>query len=114
MKQKLLAYVVSISTYIGIKNTCLYKYKPHKINMSKITFNNKQSPFFKSLKEKVDNYFLTQQLHTSGNSKLLFKSLIQVFSALALYIILVFFTPGLFISIVLCALLGDEPGTYRF
>jgi linoleoyl-CoA desaturase len=74
--------------------------------MSKITFNNKQSPFFKSLKEKVDNYFLTQQLHTSGNSKLLFKSLIQVFSALALYIILVFFTPGLFISIVLCALLG--------
>jgi linoleoyl-CoA desaturase len=74
--------------------------------MSKVTFNNKQSPFFRALKKKVDDYFATNQLHTSGSSSLLFKSLIQISSALAFYVILVFFTPGPLISILLCVLLG--------
>lgn len=74
--------------------------------MSKITFNNKKSPFFQSLKEKVDCYFTANQLHPSGNSKLLFKSIFQIGSALVLYVLLVFFTPGLAISVLLCALLG--------
>jgi linoleoyl-CoA desaturase len=74
--------------------------------MSKVSFTNKQSLFFKVLKEKVDHHFITNRLHTSGNRKLLLKSIIQVFTALSLYIILVFFTPHPIISLVLCLFLG--------
>ncbi|QHT65284.1 acyl-CoA desaturase [Rhodocytophaga rosea] len=74
--------------------------------MSKVTFNNKQSPFFKSLKEKVDQYFASNHLHPSGNNTLLIKGLIQVSSAILLYILLVFFTPAPLIAVALCMLLG--------
>jgi linoleoyl-CoA desaturase len=74
--------------------------------MSKVTFNNTQTSFFKTLKGKVDNYFLSNQLHTSGSRKLLIKSLIQVSTAIILYVVLVFFTPGVGISLLLCVLLG--------
>jgi linoleoyl-CoA desaturase len=74
--------------------------------MSKVSFTNKQSPFFKVLKEKVDHHFSANKLHPSGNRKLLLKSIFQVFSALTLYITLVFFTPHPLISVLLCLLLG--------
>jgi linoleoyl-CoA desaturase len=74
--------------------------------MSKVSFNNKQSPFFKTLKKKVDDHFSSNHLHPSGNRKLLLKSIIQVFSALTLYIVLVFFTPTWYFSLPLCFLLG--------
>lgn len=74
--------------------------------MSKVTFNNKQSPFFKALKGKVDAYFSTNQLHPYGSSRLLLKSIFQVSTAIVLYTILVFFNPGVFISLALCCLLG--------
>jgi linoleoyl-CoA desaturase len=74
--------------------------------MSKIQFNNKKSPFFKSLKEKVDDYFSTTRKDSSGNAKLYLKSILQVSTALGMYVTLVFFTPGVFISLLLCALLG--------
>jgi linoleoyl-CoA desaturase len=74
--------------------------------MSKISFDNKQSPFFRALKGKVDHYFAVNKLHTSGSSTLLFKSIFQVLTAVALYITLVFFTPGVLVSILLCMLLG--------
>lgn len=74
--------------------------------MSKVTFNNAQSPFFKSLKNKVDNYFTTNKITTSGNGKLYFKSIFQVTTAVTLYVVLVFFTPVWWLALVLCALLG--------
>ena len=74
--------------------------------MSKVSFNNKQNPFFTTLKGKVNAYFAANNIHTSGNKKLYVKSIIQVSSAIALYITLVFFTPGTFLSLILCALLG--------
>lgn len=74
--------------------------------MSKVTFNNKQSPFFKALKDKVDYYFTNNRIQTSGNSKLYFKSILQVLIAIALYVVLVFFTPGAMLSLFLCAVLG--------
>lgn len=76
------------------------------INMSKITFHTKQSPFFQTLKEKVDRYFSTNQLHPAGNTRLLCKSLLQVSSAVILYLTLVVFTPGAGICLLLCGLLG--------
>lgn len=74
--------------------------------VSKVTFNNKQSPFFRALKEKVDGYFSENKLHAAGNRKLLLKSLLQITSALTLYVVLVFFTPGVLVSLLLCGLLG--------
>ncbi|MES2730879.1 MAG: acyl-CoA desaturase [Bacteroidota bacterium] len=74
--------------------------------MARITFNNKQSPFFKVIKEKVDHYFSQNQLHSAGNNKILLKGLLQLGSAIALYLTLVFFTPHWFISLLLCGLLG--------
>jgi len=82
--------------------------------MSKITFNNKQSPFFKALKEKVDEYFSQNGIHKAGNRKLLYKSILQVASALILYVILVFFTPGILVSVLLCALLGMNMAVIGF
>jgi linoleoyl-CoA desaturase len=74
--------------------------------MLKYTFDNSSSSFFQPLKKKVDEYFVDKNLHPAGNEKLYFKSAIQVLSAVVLYTVLVFFTPGVLISIVLCLLLG--------
>lgn len=74
--------------------------------MPKVSFNNKQSPFFTTLKGKVNTYFSENKIHTSGNRKLYVKSVVQILSAIALYVTLVFFTPGVFLSIILCAVLG--------
>lgn len=82
--------------------------------MQKITFNNKNNQFYKSLKDKVDLYFLTHQLDSKGNSSLYLKSALQISSALALYISLVFFTPVYWFSVLLCALLGANLGFLGF
>lgn len=73
--------------------------------MPKVKFEGK-SYFFKAVKEKTDRYFAENRIHIAGNRKLYLKSSIQVVSAIALYITLVFFTPPGWISIMLCALLG--------
>lgn len=74
--------------------------------MSKISFTNNSSPFFKSLKEKVNNYFNENQLSRTGGLKLFFKSLFIALSAVTLYIVLVFFTPSTLVAVLLCCLLG--------
>ena len=74
--------------------------------MSKVTFNNKSNPFFRSLKEKVDLHFAEKKTDLTGNFGLYFKSILQVTSAICLYIALVFFQPATYISIILCVLLG--------
>ncbi|HEX8547007.1 MAG TPA: acyl-CoA desaturase [Cytophagaceae bacterium] len=82
--------------------------------MSKVTFNNKNNPFFKSLKEKVDKYFTDKNIHTAGNRRLYLKSAFQVSLAIVTYVILVFFTPSIPISILLCCLLGINLGVIGF
>ncbi|MEO5911882.1 MAG: acyl-CoA desaturase [Pelobium sp.] len=74
--------------------------------MSKVSFNNSKSPFFKALKEKVNDYFAKNSIPKTGGPKLFFKSLIIILSGISLYTILVFFTPPAIIAIFLCALLG--------
>ncbi|CAN5508452.1 acyl-CoA desaturase [soil metagenome] len=76
--------------------------------MSKITFNNTRNSFYRSLKLKVHTYFNQNNIKSSGNRKLHIKGIFQVLLALALYIILVFFTPAGWLSILLCALLGFD------
>lgn len=74
--------------------------------MLKYTFETGKTSFFKSLKEKVDQYFSEKNLDPSGSRRLYIKSVLQIFSAIALYVVLVFFTPGIFLSILLCMILG--------
>lgn len=74
--------------------------------LPKVTFNNTPSPFFRALKEKVDAHFSKNQVQLTGNHAVYFKGVLQASSALVLYTILVFFTPGILISIFLCVLLG--------
>jgi linoleoyl-CoA desaturase len=74
--------------------------------MLKYTFDNTQANFFKTLKGKVDQYFVDQNIKPSGNRKLYFKGALQVVTATLLYVTLVFFTPHVMISILLCTLLG--------
>jgi linoleoyl-CoA desaturase len=76
--------------------------------MSAVKFNNTGSPFFKSLKTKVNLYFSENQLPRTGGSKLFFKSILFATSAIAIYIVLVFFTPPPLIAIVLCCLFGSN------
>ena len=70
------------------------------------TFNTDGQSFFKELKSDVEAHFERNKLHPAGNGKLYIKGIIQILSALVLYIILVFFTPAVLISILLCILLG--------
>jgi linoleoyl-CoA desaturase len=74
--------------------------------MQRVSFNNKNSVFFNSLKEKVDSYFQSNNIRQTGNYKLYLKTVLLSLSAIATYLILVFFTPNVWISIVLCMLLG--------
>lgn len=74
--------------------------------MSKISFNNQGSPFFKALKERVNNYFKENNIPNTGNRKLYIKSSILVTFAIANFITLVFFTPHIAVSVFLCVLLG--------
>ena len=74
--------------------------------MSKVSFNNKKSPFFDSLKEKVDVYFKENNIKQTGNFKLFTKSFILVPLGIFFYVMLVFFNPGVLISILFCILLG--------
>jgi linoleoyl-CoA desaturase len=82
--------------------------------MLKFNFDNNQSAFLKDLKARVDNYFSETNLDPAGNGRLYLKALIQILSAAAMYTILVFFTPPVFISIALCLLLGLNLGVIGF
>lgn len=74
--------------------------------MAKVTFNNKKSPFFDSLKDKVEHYFQSRQIAPTGNIKLYSKTLILALLAISLYVVLVFFTPSIWVSVLLCTLMG--------
>src|SRR4029453_17714778 len=58
--------------------------------MTKVSFNNKNASFFKSLSEDVDAYFKAKNLLKTGNSKLYFKTIILISAALAGYLVILF------------------------
>ncbi|MDQ3048990.1 MAG: acyl-CoA desaturase [Bacteroidota bacterium] len=74
--------------------------------MQRVSFNNKNSVFFNALKAKVDTYFKSNNIKETGNFKLYLKTIILSLTAITLYTTLVFFTPEVWISLILCALLG--------
>ena len=82
--------------------------------MQKVTFDAKQNFFFNSVKEKVDRYFSEHHLDPSGSRKLYVKSSILVLLALGFYTWLVFFTPPIWIAVIVCVLLGLNLGAIGF
>ena len=87
---------------------------PKSFILSKVSFNNKSNPFFKSLKNRVDQYFLTENTSATGNMILYIKSIILVSSALGLYISIVFLKPDSFLSNILWGLLGANLAAIGF
>ncbi len=75
--------------------------------MATVKFNNKDAVFFPSLKQRVNEYFEKNQIPSTGNFKLFSKTIILFTLLIALYVILVFFTPSNgWLSLALCALMG--------
>jgi linoleoyl-CoA desaturase len=74
--------------------------------MQILTADKTQPSFFNTLKAKVDLYFSENSLERTGENKLYLKSGIQVLSAVFLYTTLVFFTPTVWVSVLLSVLLG--------
>lgn len=74
--------------------------------MPKPTFQTGNQDFFKQLKGKVDHYFHANRLNRSGGAKLMLKSMIQFVSAVAVYVVLVFVQPDLWLAIPLAVILG--------
>lgn len=62
--------------------------------------------FHAELKKRINDYFHSTGISLTGNSHLYTKAIILMASFLFLYVHLVFFTPGVFLSIVECVLLG--------
>ncbi|HMR47385.1 MAG TPA: acyl-CoA desaturase [Bacteroidia bacterium] len=75
--------------------------------MSTVKFNNKDAIFFPELKQRINQYFEQNKLKPTGNLKLYSKTIILFTILIALYIILVFFTPeNGWLSLFLASLLG--------
>jgi len=73
--------------------------------MHSYKFDNSDALLYPALKRRVDTYF-SESRHPAGNRRLVFKALLQILTAVALYTVLVFFTPSALIAIFLCILLG--------
>lgn len=74
--------------------------------MAKVSFNNKNSPFFDALRERTDNYFATHKIAPTGNFKLYYKTAVLTVIVVSVYSILVFATLPVWVAITLCAILG--------
>jgi linoleoyl-CoA desaturase len=74
--------------------------------MSRLTFNNKNNVFFVALKKKVDDYFKDNKIDPSGNFRLYHKTIVLFALAIGSYFTLLFLHPSVWLSLVLCVLLG--------
>lgn len=74
--------------------------------MAKVTFNNKQSPFFSALRKNIDEYFKENNISQLGNSKLYSKTIILLTLAAASYCLLVFASLPVWASVLVCVVMG--------
>lgn len=73
-----------------------------------------QFSFQSELKKRVNAYFAEQSLKRTGNWKLYSKTIILALTFIGIYTTLVFFTPGVFLSIILAILLGINVAAIGF
>lgn len=71
-----------------------------------ISFNKPENKFYLTLRNRVNDYFKSNNLSKTGNRKIYTKAIILMLSLGVIYTVLVFFTPPVWISILLCVLLG--------
>jgi linoleoyl-CoA desaturase len=76
------------------------------LNVATVQFNAKENPFFDSLRKRVDDYFDKNNLSYKGNWKIVVKTVFFFAAAAGTYSWLVFFTPAVWLSVLLCVLLG--------
>ncbi len=82
--------------------------------LTKPKFPSVQFSFQSELKKRVNAYFSEQAKKKTGNWKLYLKTAILALSFIGIYTTLVFFTPGIFISIVLAIMLGINVAAIGF
>jgi linoleoyl-CoA desaturase len=71
-----------------------------------VSFNNSENSFFKQLKDEVNKYFETTGKTQTGDFRLYLKSIILLPLSVILYILLVFVSMPVWISLVLCIIFG--------
>ena len=69
-------------------------------------FSSVSKSFHTELKNRISDYFEKAGKPTTGNTGLFVKAIVLVISLIAVYVHLVFFTPGIALAIVECLLLG--------
>ncbi len=74
--------------------------------MAKVTFNNKKSVFYNTLKFNVDQYFTANNIKKTGDWRLYSKTIILIPTALFLYIFLLTVSLPAILAVTLCAILG--------
>jgi linoleoyl-CoA desaturase len=74
--------------------------------MGKVTFDNSNRMFFKSLKAAVDEHFNTKGIKPTGNWKLYSKTLILIPAAIATYVVLLTVSMPAGVALLLCAAMG--------
>ena len=72
----------------------------------KVSFNNKNASFYKSIYDAADQYFDQKQLAKTGNWKLYSKTIILISAALAVYGVVLFAATPVFSTILLGLLFG--------
>ncbi len=74
--------------------------------MSKTSFNSINKPFASTLRTRVNDYFKTRQIANTGNRKLYIKSVTLVVTCIGLYTVLIALTMPIWLSCLLCIVLG--------
>jgi linoleoyl-CoA desaturase len=74
--------------------------------MSRVTFNNKNSIFYNTLKAEVERYFNNKHISKTGDWRLFLKSGLLIPAAIAIYIFLLVFNFSVPVIILLSAFLG--------
>jgi len=74
--------------------------------MAKITFSNRNNDFYQSVKNSVEEYFTKNKIKRTGDWRLFSKTLILVFTAVAMYSLLLFAPVSGLMALLMCAVLG--------
>src|SRR5258706_14237486 len=74
--------------------------------MSQLKFSGNQSAFYSDLKERVNQYFAKRNKRQYGDHRIYLKAGVLLTTFFTTFIILVFFTPPVWLSILLCVVLG--------
>ena len=73
-----------------------------------------KKPFHLELKNRIEQYFAATGKRTTGGYKLFWKAAFLLAALIYTYVQVVFFTPGVVVSILLCALLGAITAGFGF